>query len=169
MTTLLWMSSSHPVIIQSHTFHIEQDCLPQALRSTTSEGSSYHIRSIKASVPRTMLIGFENPCKYTAQNGPWLISNYNFNNPRFGFASPFRKDPTISSGQLRSFPYTEVRERILKDWFVDFDPCPRIIIHIFPNTLTKRVAPVPLLSYWLINLDVSDAAKERENRPVTNM
>jgi|SRR5216684_5988575 len=131
MTALLWMPSSHPVIIQSYTFQIEQGCLPQGSRNTSSEGSSYHIRSIIASVPRTTLIGFENPCKYTVQNGPWVISNYNFNNPRFGFASPFRKDPTISSGRLGSFPYPEVRERILKDWFVDFDPCLRIIIHIF--------------------------------------
>ena len=59
---------------------------------------------------------------------------------------------TLASWDLSHTP--TVRESILEDFFLDFDHPLRIIIHIFLDTLTKRVAPVPLLLYWLINLDV---------------
>ena len=46
MTALFEDANQLLFIIQNHTFHIEQDCFPQDLRSTTSERSSYSIRSI---------------------------------------------------------------------------------------------------------------------------
>jgi hypothetical protein len=77
-----------------------------------------------------------------------------------------RKDPTrvLASWDLSHTP--TVRESILENWFVDFDRRLRIIIHISLDAVTKRVAPVPLLLYWLINLDVWVTGREWENRPV---